>query len=143
MVNSFQGGFVAHIFVKDVGPGFNGYRELAATNLTGFSGSGTLRFEVVGNEMKLFIDNVLQLVAYDSTITAAGLTGIRGVNSSHDNFSATAIPAQTATLPFTDSFTHANNSDLDRVWTERAGRSRSRTTPLPPPVSCPISASPP
>ena len=119
MVNNNAGVFEAHIFLKNVGP--NGYQELAGRTLPGFTGTGTLRFEVVGNQLKLFVNGVLQLVAYDSTITAPGLAGIRNLNASMDNFSAAAVPTQTATVPFTDHFTNANNSDLDRVWTERTG----------------------
>ena len=121
MITNNAGIYEAYIFVKDPGEGTNGYRQLAFRNLPGFTGTGTLRFEVVGNQMKLFVNNVLQLVAYDSTITTPGLVGIRGLNNEFDNFSSVIVTTQTATLPFADTFTGANGSDLSRVWTERAG----------------------
>src|SRR5204863_31700 len=86
-----------------------------------FTGTGSLRFEVEGKELKLFVNNVLQIVAYDSTIATAGLVGLRGKDSEADNFSVLSVPALAATLPFADSFVKPNGSDLDRVWTEQTG----------------------
>jgi hypothetical protein len=111
-----NGVYQAYIFLRT-----NTFVQLAVADLTGFSGTGTLRFEVVGNELKLFVNNVLQAVAYNSTLTAAGTVGMRGYLSSFDNFNATAITTQTASLPDQDAFTGANGADLNRVWTERAG----------------------
>jgi probable HAF family extracellular repeat protein len=94
--------------------------------LTGFSGSGTLRFDVVGNSLKLFVNGVLQLAVNDSSITGAGLIGFRGrgtaaLPTTFDNFTATTPTSATTTLPFSDSFSKPDNSTLDSVWTEQVG----------------------
>ena len=119
--NPASGKYEAYLFVKLSG---QAYQQLGATKeLTNIpAGTGNLRFEVVGNQLKLFVNNKLQMVAYDSTITAAGAVGIRAAKSSIDEFNAAAIPTQIAVLPYTDHFTNpVNGSDLDRVWTEKAG----------------------
>jgi hypothetical protein len=103
------------------------FNKLTSKTLTGFTGSGTLRFEVVGSSLKLFVNGVLQLAVHDSSISAAGLVGIRGRSGSvstlttFDNFSAQPVTAPVATLPFQDSFTRPDNSELDPVWVEQAG----------------------
>jgi hypothetical protein len=103
------------------------FNRLATKKLIGFSGTGTIRFEVVGNSLKLFVNGVLQLAVRSSGITGAGLAGIRGRNGSvntpttFDNFSAQSITAKAVALPFQDSFTNADNSELDPVWIEKAG----------------------
>jgi hypothetical protein len=90
------------------------------TRLSNFSGTGTLRFEVVGNSLKLFVNGVLQVAVYNSTIANAGLVGMRGVNCTLDNFAASVVPSVPARLPYTDGLT-GTNGELDRVWTEQAG----------------------
>jgi hypothetical protein len=91
-----------------------------ATTLTGFTGTGTLRFEVIGNSLKLFVNGVLQVAVHNSTIANAGLVGLRGTNATLDNFVASVVPSPTATLSYTDGFTGTNGT-LDGVWTEQAG----------------------
>src|SRR4029077_11189894 len=81
-----------------------------------------LRFEVVGKQLKLFVNNVPTALAYDASITAAGMGGMRGaLNATLDDFSAATVSLQNTTAPFTDTFTKPNNAALDRVWTERQG----------------------
>src|SRR5262249_49773051 len=41
-------------------------------------GAGTLRLEVVNGSIKLFLNDTLQIYAFDNLITAAGNVGIRG-----------------------------------------------------------------
>jgi hypothetical protein len=51
------------------------------------SGAGKLRFEVVGNSLKLYFDNVLEVTVTNPAFTAAGLAGVRGsLNSTFDDF---------------------------------------------------------
>jgi hypothetical protein len=53
------------------------------------TGTGTLRFEVTGNTLKLFFNGELQagVGGTDGTFTAAGLAGVRGsLNTTFDNF---------------------------------------------------------
>jgi hypothetical protein len=76
-------GFEAHLYRNLAGQ----YALLATKKLIGFSGTGELRFEVVGTSLKLFVDNHLQVEASDSMITAAGLVGMRGrTGAAFDNF---------------------------------------------------------
>src|SRR5205809_5613853 len=42
-----------------------------------FRSAGTLRFEVINDSLKLFLNNSLLTSAFDSAITGAGLVGIR------------------------------------------------------------------
>jgi hypothetical protein len=116
-ISNINGAFQAIIFLRQNSV----YTALATANLPTFAGTGALRFEVKGNELKLFVDNVLKLVTYNSAITTAGTVGIRGTNAIFDNFSAINLLSQTTTLPFTDTFTNLDNSELDTVWTERVG----------------------
>ncbi|MBX3412267.1 MAG: hypothetical protein KF708_06075 [Pirellulales bacterium] len=52
------------------------------------SGSGTLRFDVVGNSLKLYFDGLLVGDTVDASITAAGQVGFRHSGGTLDNFSA-------------------------------------------------------
>ena len=97
------------------------FTVIASKALTGLNGSGTLRFEVDGTSLKLFLNGVLQLATTNGSISAAGLVGVRGRSAAFANFQATAIVARAATLPFTDSFVQPDNADLNPVWTEQAG----------------------
>src|SRR5262249_45368734 len=111
-----NGLYQAYIFLRT-----GGFIQLAERDLIGFTGTGTLRFEVAGNELKPFVNNALQAVAYASTLSAPGLVGIRGYLANVDNFNASAIASVAATLPDQDTFTGTNGADLGNVWTERAG----------------------
>src|ERR1019366_1692051 len=90
--------------------------------------AGRLRFEVVGTELKLFFGATsgtpsLVNYAYDSTITAAGTTGVRSSkNAILDNFFTDQVTLTTPSpLPFRDSFTQPNGSQLSRYWDEHQG----------------------
>lgn len=91
-----------------------------------FNGSGVLRFEVVGNSLKLFVNNVLRVAVRSSTITTAGAVGMRGTTATtnsptkFDNFTAASVVPTTTTLPYQDQF-NSSNGALDRVWTEQTG----------------------
>jgi hypothetical protein len=98
----------------------------SAAKLPGFSGSGTLRFDVVGNSLKLYVNGVLELAVNNNSITGAGLFGMRGrgtaaLPTTFDNFSAVTVTSQTTTLPFSDSFVQPDNSTLSPLWTEQVG----------------------
>ena len=66
------------------------FHVLVSTTVAGLTGRHTLRFQVVGNTLKLFLDNLTSplLSTTDSNITGAGLAGIRGNQASFDAFSA-------------------------------------------------------
>lgn len=118
--NPVNGKYEAHLFLKRAGVP---YVQIGpSADLTGiFNGTGSLRFQVVSNQLKLFVDEELTLVGYDATLAGAGQIGMRGQASSVDNFSAASVPPLPAALPFSDSFTRTSNSNLDRLWIERAG----------------------
>src|SRR5262249_12226676 len=86
--------------------------------------TGTLRFEVVGSSLKLFLNGSLVAFANDSTIGGPGSAGIYATSlTGIDNFSAAAAPARVdATLPFGDDFDTSDNGDqLNLHWTAQAG----------------------
>src|SRR5262249_43884361 len=76
------------------------------------------RFDVLGNTLKLFVNGNLVATALDNVLQAPGLTGIRGSAASLDNFSAKQL---FSTLPFSDSFTPPNSTNLGTDYLERAG----------------------
>src|SRR5262249_39902820 len=86
--------------------------------------TGTLRFEVVGSSLQLFLNSSLVAFANDSTIAGPGSAGIYATSlTAVDNFSAAAAPARVnATLPFGDDFNTSDNGDqLNLHWTDQAG----------------------
>jgi hypothetical protein len=100
--------------------GSGALRRLGTATLTGFNGSGTLTFQVVGNALKLYVNGILEVVVHNNTIAIAGLVGMRATNAAVSNLMASVVPPQTTTLPFSDSFT-TTNGQLAPVWTEQAG----------------------
>jgi hypothetical protein len=97
------------------------WSALASQPMTRSVLSGTLGFEVFGSTLKLFLNGAPVIAAHDTSITAAGLVGMRGRAVAYGNFAAATLTAQTTTLPVQDSFNKPDNSELDRVWTEQAG----------------------
>jgi len=85
------------------------------------TGSGTLRFEVMGSSLKLFLNNTLVAFANDSRLTA-GTVGIdTSVGGTVDNFSASTMPLTQVSLPFSDDFTTATNQQLSSNWLNQRG----------------------
>ncbi len=89
-----------------------------------------LRFEVVNESLKLFVNGTLVAFAYDPTaaLAGAGATGIRITSGNRlDDYTDAditllpvalpAVPGQTAT----DTFTQADGTQLSRNWRDRAG----------------------
>jgi hypothetical protein len=93
---------------------------LFSQNVTS-TGSGTLRFELAGSSLKLFLNNTLVAFANDSRLT----TGTVGLDTSSggtvDNFSAAAMPLTQTTLPFSDAFSTATNQQLSTSWLNQVG----------------------
>jgi hypothetical protein len=85
--------------------------------------SGTLRFEVVGTSLRLFLDDVLVTSAINSSITGPGLVGLWASPGNFiDDFNFTAqAPLTLVTLPFNDTFTQANGTQLTTNWIVSAG----------------------
>jgi uncharacterized protein YkwD len=98
----------------------NGQRtNLASVPVT--RGSGTLRFQVVGSSLKLFVNGQMVAFAFDSTLTS-GTPGIQvttGAQLSH--FEVAALSPVAVALPFTDSFAQTAGKQLSLAWTEQAG----------------------
>ena len=107
----------------------NVWTLLATANLPTATGTGTVRFEVVANSLKLFYGpNVagLELAAYafDSTATLAGanLSGVYvSAGDKVDTFALEAITLTTPALSFSDNFNGADGTQLSRNWLERKG----------------------
>jgi hypothetical protein len=84
-------------------------------------GTGTLRLEVVGSSLKLFLNGQLLTYAFDSS-PVSGITGVwGGAGATLGNFAGGPISLDSAALPFTDGFGGAAGSQLSRSWTERSG----------------------
>ena len=82
MLFNNNGVYQAYIFLNKGGV----FTQLAVQNLPGFTGSGTLLFDVVGNSLKLYVNGV-QTVSATNSALSSGLVGIRSTSGSLDNFS--------------------------------------------------------
>jgi uncharacterized protein YkwD len=110
-----NGKFTASIFRELRGV----WTRIASAPLGG--GTGTLRIEVVGPSLKLFLNGALAVYAFDSRLPS-GVTGVRaGGGALLDNFGVAALDPMAAPLPFTDSFAQPDGSQLSRFWTEKTG----------------------
>src|SRR5262249_25628945 len=117
MVYNNNGVYEAHIYLKN-----GNFTLLADQPIPGFSGSGHLEFMVICKQLALFVDGTLRASAYDSTITGAGLVGVRGFAGTFDNFDVVNQPPLTAPPTFTDSFASPQNGvPLSRVWSPQTG----------------------
>ncbi|MEY3033245.1 MAG: hypothetical protein RLZZ622_1720, partial [Planctomycetota bacterium] len=86
------------------------------------AGSGLVRFDVVGDSLKLFVDGELVGFARDRMIPAAGAVGVRSTSGTAiDDFTATEVLLPMATFPFQDRFSAADGGQLDRFWDARSG----------------------
>jgi hypothetical protein len=85
--------------------------------------AGTLRFDVVGTSLNLYLNDLLAASATDGTITAPGSVGLRGYGAgvSWDDFAASAVTGSGASLPFNDNFNRADAPALGSPWAERVG----------------------
>jgi hypothetical protein len=97
--------------------------SLALTVVAPVAGTGTLRFEAVGNNLKLFWNGALAAYTYDSSIAAAGLPGLRvSKGLVFDDFVAEEIQPSTPGLPVNEQFGSPIHGDqLSRDWDERQG----------------------
>jgi len=85
-------------------------------------GEGLVRFELIGDSLKLFLNNQLVGFCFDTALPNAGLMGIRGgEDATLDNFSYTSLVKAKATSPFRDFFYLSNGSELNAMWTESVG----------------------
>ncbi len=103
------------------------------TIASGYSptGTGTLRFELNGSSLDLYMNGAPVAMASDSTYSGPGDVGVDiNSNSYYRNlaftdFSAIAFPAppspQDATLPFSDNFTRDDSSSISAYWSVTQG----------------------
>ena len=101
LVYNANGVYQAYLALNKAGV----FTQLAEHDLVGFTGGGNLRFEVVGKQLKLFVNNVLQTIAYDANLASAGTVGLRSFGATYDNFNVSAVQSLSTTLPAQDSFT--------------------------------------
>ncbi len=130
MVYNNNGVYQAYIFLKT-----GTFTQLAVKNLTGFTGSANLRFEVINSSLKFFVNDSLAVFAYDSTLTTAGSVGLRsGQGVVFDTVIASAhLPlTNPVTLGFSDDFATLNydgttntqtptGNQLGAAWKEQLG----------------------
>lgn len=108
-------------FLAEIGRQVNGvWKSLATAPLA--VGDAAVRFEVLGDALKLFLNGQLAVVAYDGLITTSGRVGIQGtVEVCFDDFTYAALQRAAAKSPFRDLFNLSDGSQLDRFWVERSG----------------------
>ena len=84
---------------------------------------GTLRFEVVGQSLRLLLDGQVLAQTSDSQIANAGLVGLRGTSSTTaDDFLTEPVePSEPTELPFADGFSQTDGSSLSDAWVQQLG----------------------
>jgi hypothetical protein len=82
---------------------------------------GTVRLDVFGTSLKLYLNGILMLSATDSTLTAPGSVGMEASNAgvTFDNFSTYTLTA--AGLPFADNFNRPASTTLGAPWSVESG----------------------
>lgn len=87
-------------------------------------GTGTLRFDLLGSDLRLYLDGQLVGAAEDSDagISSSGGVGLFSfsANVGFDAFTAASVTApsgSTASLPFTDNFNDNGSTYLNAAWT--------------------------
>jgi hypothetical protein len=84
--------------------------------------SGTLRLDVFGSTLKLYLDGILLISATDTTLTVGGGVGLHSAISpgaTFGNFSAYALSGPA--LPFSDNFTRPPAKALGNPWSVDQG----------------------
>jgi hypothetical protein len=95
--------------------------QLTLADVPATGNVGTLRFEVVGTSLRLFLADTLQTFVTDTTRTN-GSVGMRTSNTSVGNFTATAYVPAAAGAGFSDHFSAGNaQGQLANSWATRAG----------------------
>jgi len=120
-LNVFGGNYLAQIW-KNVNGAWS-VVNLNSVQITVANAVGkTLRFEVVGTSLKLYLDDTLISFAHDASITA-GSVGLRSsAGAAVDSFTADLVTANAPTLPFMDAFAaNPPRNTLATDWQERSG----------------------
>ena len=86
------------------------------------SGAGLVRFDVVGDSLKLFLDGGLVGFVRDRVLTTGGEAGFRSTaGTAVEDFAVAEVVLPTAAFPFRDNFPLADGSQLNRFWDARSG----------------------
>ncbi len=83
------------------------------------TGTGTLRFVVYGDALKLYFNGALVLTRYDANLTTGGVGVRTSAGAAVNDYSAQSIAP--LALPFTDSFTAGDGARLADAWRYAAG----------------------
>src|SRR5262249_18280308 len=83
-----------------------------------FTVTATLRFDVLGDSLRLFFNGGLIASTLDNRLMAPGLVGVRGAATSFDNFAAARL---VSALPFSDTFGRPDSANIGEDYLERAG----------------------
>jgi hypothetical protein len=94
------------------------------------AGTGTLRFELLGSSLNLYLNGLPVATATDSTYTSGGVGmmmngGSVPISLTLGDFNAvveaTPPTAQNTSLPFSDNFNRSDNSSISPYWTTTQG----------------------
>lgn len=108
-------------FIAEIGRAVNGVWN-SLVSVPQPTGQGQLRFEVLGESLKLFVDGRLAVATNDKTITSAGRVGMQGAfEAAYDDFTYATLQRPAARLPFSDLFNGTDGTSISRLWTERQG----------------------
>src|SRR5690606_28062725 len=86
-------------------------------------GVGILRFDIVGEALRLYLDDAFVAAAHDDQLES-GMIGISGTTGGKfDEFSAQELTTSTLTPPlnFDDLFNQDSGTELSNFWGEHAG----------------------
>jgi hypothetical protein len=112
------------VFTAEIWKNVNGtWTKLTTVTLTHaqFSGMGTMRFDVIGTNLRLFVNGTVVASAVDATF-ATGTVGIRGAKGAKfSNYNADAVTLQPTTLAFPDSFAPIIDNQLAPNWINQVG----------------------
>jgi ELWxxDGT repeat protein len=113
----YQGKYTAEIWRN-----LNGTWLLLSRQTVG-TGTGDLRFQVVGNSLKLWLNGALVGYAFDNALAGPGRYGVRGLkNAALDDFAAQPVVPAVQTIGFSDTFDQPTGSQLDpTAWQGRVG----------------------
>ncbi len=131
------GSYTAYIF-RNVG---GTWTLLTSKSLSTLSGPQALRFEVINDSLKFFVNGTLALATNDAAL-ATGSVGLRSTQGAvwtgtpsfsakkHDPLTATAIPTSDLTTQFADDFSAASSANQlnYNAWLEKLGAFSVNTT---------------
>ena len=138
LANMYYGAIVAtsaDTYTAYISLNVNGtWAPLFSQNYTGTPGGETLDFDVVGSSLQLSLNGSLVAYANDSTFATGGVGMLTwGGPVAVSNFKATPITQQTASSnAYSDSFTAANNGQLDEYWVNQTALSPAAGRVRPP-----------